>query len=230
PGVSLSSDTGTSGTDHVTKNGTLSLSGIEAGAAVEYSTDSGSTWNSSFTAAEGSNTVQVRQTDVAGNTSNVGSLTFTLDTIAPTAPTVDLFSDTGSSNSDHITRTGTLSLTGIEAGATVQYSTNGGATWNSSFTAAEGSNNVQVRQTDVAGNISNVGSLTFTLDTTIAAPGIALTSDTGSSASDHITKTGTISLSGIEAGATVEYSTDNGGTWNSSFAASEGSNNVQEIG
>src|SRR6185369_1310472 len=226
PGIALTSDTGSSASDHITKTGTISLSGIEAGATVEYSTDNGGTWNSSFAASEGSNNVQVRQTDVAGN-SSVGSLSFTLDTLAPAAPGIALTSDTGSSTGDHITKTGTLSLSGIEAGATVEYSTDGGSHWISSFAAVQGNNNVQVRQTDVAGNTGSVGSLTFTLDTTVAAPGVALTSDTGSSTSDHITKTGTISLSGIETGAIVEYSTDNGGTWNSSFAASEGSNNVQ---
>src|SRR5207245_3157288 len=99
---------------------------------------------------------------------------FTHDTTAPAAPTVVLTSDTGSSSSDKITSNGALSVTGVESGASVQYSTNGGATWTSSFTAVEGANTVQVRQVDVAGNpTATPTSFSFTLDTTIATPTVA---------------------------------------------------------
>ena len=53
----------------------------------------------------------------------------------------------------------------------MQYSVDGGTTWTGSFTAVEGANTVEVRQTDVAGNVSAVGTLTFTLDTTVASTG-----------------------------------------------------------
>ena len=99
---------------------------------------------------------------MAGNVSAVGTLTFTLDTTI-VAPGVSLTNDTGTSNSDLITSDGTLTLANIEAGATVQYSVDGGTTWTGSFTAVEGANTVEVRQTDIAGNTSAVGTLTFTL-------------------------------------------------------------------
>ncbi|RQY05038.1 hypothetical protein DF115_35565, partial [Burkholderia stagnalis] len=99
--------------------------------------------------------------------------------------------------------------------------------WNTSFSAVEGVNDVQVRQTDIAGNTSSATSFSFTLDTSAAAPGVALTTDSGSSAVDHITNVGTLNLSGVETGATVEYSTDGGHTWNTSFSAVEGLNDVQ---
>ena len=51
-----------------------------------------------------------------------------------------------------------------------------------------GAHTVVVTDTDTAGNIANA-SLSFTLDTTIATPTVALTSDTGSSSSDGITST-----------------------------------------
>ena len=86
PGVALATDSGSSGTDHITNSGALTLSGIETGAIVQYSINNGQTWTSSFTAVEGANTVQVRQTDVAGNVSTATSFSFTLDTTAPTAP------------------------------------------------------------------------------------------------------------------------------------------------
>ncbi|WP_260429498.1 Ig-like domain-containing protein [Burkholderia stagnalis] len=226
PGVALTTDSGSSAVDHITNVGTLNLSGVETGATVEYSIDGGHTWNTSFSAIEGLNDVQVRQTDIAGNTSNPASFSFTLDTSA-TAPGVALTTDSGSSASDHITNVGTLNLTGVETGATVEYSTDGGHTWSTSFSAVEGVNDVQVRQTDIAGNTSNPASFSFTLDTSATAPGVALTTDSGSSASDHITNVGTLNLTGVETGATVEYSIDGGHTWNTSFSAVEGVNDVQ---
>uniref|UniRef100_UPI001FC8AD5C beta strand repeat-containing protein n=3 Tax=Burkholderia ambifaria TaxID=152480 RepID=UPI001FC8AD5C len=226
PGVTLSSDSGSSATDHITNVGTLNLNGVETGATVEYSTDGGHTWNTNFNAVEGVNDVQVRQTDVAGNTSVPTSFSFTLDTSAA-APGVVLANDSGSSASDHITNVSTLNLTGIETGATVEYSTDGGHTWNTSFNAVEGVNDVQVRQTDIAGNTSDPTAFSFTLDTSAAAPGVALTTDSGSNATDHITNVGTLNLTGVETGATIEYSTDGGHTWNTSFNAVEGVNDVQ---
>ncbi|MBR8067866.1 Ig-like domain repeat protein, partial [Burkholderia ambifaria] len=225
PGVALTADSGTSSTDHITNVGTLNLTGVETGATVEYSTDGGHIWNTSFNAVEGVNNVQVRQTDIAGNTSDPTSLSFTLDT-SSTAPGVALTSDSGGNSTDHITNVGTLNLTGVETGATVEYSTDGGHTWSTSFNAVEGVNDVQVRQTDVAGNTSDSTSFSFTLDTSAAAPGVALTSDSGSSATDHITNAGTLNLTGVETGATVEYSIDGGHTWNTSFNAVEGVNDV----
>ncbi|WP_232456956.1 beta strand repeat-containing protein, partial [Burkholderia ubonensis] len=226
PGVALTTDSGSSASDHITNVGTLNLSGVEAGATVEYSTDGGHTWSTSFNATEGLNDVQVRQTDVAGNTSDPTSFSFTLDTSAA-APGVALTTDSGSSAVDHITNVGTLNLTGVETGATVEYSTDGGHTWSTSFSATEGLNDIQVRQTDVAGNTSSATSFSFTLDTSAAAPGVALAVDSGSSAVDHITNVGTLNLTGVEAGATVEYSTDGGHTWNTSFSAVEGVNDIQ---
>ncbi|WP_256976292.1 Ig-like domain-containing protein [Burkholderia sp. AU28863] len=226
PGVALTTDSGSSASDHVTNVGTLNLSGVETGATVEYSTDGGHTWNTSFSAVEGVNDVQVRQTDIAGNTSSATSFSFTLDTSAA-APGVALTTDSDSSASDHITNVGTLNLTGVESDATVEYSTDGGHTWNTNFNATEGVNDVQVRQTDIAGNTSSATSFSFTLDTSAAVPGVALTTDSGNSASDHITNIGTLNLTGVETGATVEYSTDGGHTWNTSFSAVEGLNDVQ---
>ena len=45
----------------------------------------------------------------------------------------------------------------------------GGTTWTTSFTAVQGENNVLVRQTDTAGNVSQSTPFSFTLDTAVAA-------------------------------------------------------------
>jgi hypothetical protein len=103
-----------------------------------------------------------------------------------------------------------------ETGTGLWRSTDGGSTWTSSFTPVEGVNNVSVRQTDVAGNVSASSSVSFTLDSTVAAPTVSLTTDSGASNSDGITKTGTLTVGGTESGATVQYSTDGGTTRTSS--------------
>ena len=224
PTVALTTDAGASDSDLITNDGTLTVTG-ENGATIEYSTDN-TNWTSSFTPASGSNTVYVRQTDMAGNVSTASAAyTFTLDTAVPSAPTLALTTDSGNSTTDKISSDSALTVSGTETDATVEFSTDG-TTWASSFTPAEGSNTVYVRQTDVAGNVSTASAAyTFTLDTVVSAPTLALTADTGSSASDMISSDATLTLSGTETGATVEYSTD-ATTWVSTFTPAEGGNTV----
>ena len=221
PGLSLASDTGSNDSDYIINNGLINVSDLELDATWEYSADGGSSWTdgsgSSFDLAgeDGSTTVQVRQTDAAGNVSSVGGLSYTLDTKA-LIPILSLASDSGSST-DNITNNGLINVSGLESGATWEYSADGGSSWTdgsgSSFTLAgeDGDTTVQVRQTDVAGNVSSVGSLSYTLDTTAAEPGLSLASDTGNS-TDNITNNGLINVSGLESGATWQYSTD-GSNW-----------------
>ena len=235
--AALANDSGSSGSDGITSQGVVNVSGLETGATWEFSTDSGASFSAgtgtSFTLATGSyaaNAVQVRQTDVAGNTGTAGRIgtAITVD-VAAAAPGLALASDTGSSNSDGITSTGTVNVSGLEEGATWQFSTNGGTSFapgtGASFTLAAGNyaaGAVQVRQTDAAGNTSSVGSNAGALnvDTTApAAPGVALGADTGSSNSDGITRDGTVSVSGLEPGASWQFSTDSGAT----FGAGNGS-------
>ncbi|MFK0090924.1 beta strand repeat-containing protein, partial [Pseudomonas sp. NPDC090755] len=120
--------------------------------------------------------------DSVGNPIDIGngsvSTSVTVDLTAPGAPNLVLATDTGSSNSDKITNVGTVNVSGLEAGATWQYSTNGGSTWTAgsgtSFTlSGDGAKSVVVRQTDAAGNVSVTSApYTFTLDTNIAVPTI----------------------------------------------------------
>ncbi|WP_220720857.1 VCBS domain-containing protein [Agarivorans litoreus] len=81
--VALANDTGSSATDLVTQDGTLSISGQTAGMQVEYSIDGGKNWTTQFSPIEGVNQLQVRQTDGAGHASAASSLSFTLDTQSP---------------------------------------------------------------------------------------------------------------------------------------------------
>ena len=60
---------------------------------------------------------------------------------------------------------------------------------------------MKVLQTDVAGNVSSADSLTFTLDRAKpVTPTLALTADTGKSATDRITSNGALTISGKETG------------------------------
>ena len=247
PILALTTDSGQSTTDGITNVSTVTVSGVEANATWEYSTDSGTTWSagtgSSFTLSAGvhnAGSVQVRQTDVAGNLSSVGQIatSITVDATAPVAPSLTLTTDSGQSTTDGITNVGTVTVSGVEANATWESSTDSGTTWSagtgSSFTLSAGVHNagsVQVRQTDVAGNLSSVGQIVpvITVDATAVTPTLALMIDSGSSGSDGITNISTVTVSGVEANATWEYSTDGGTTWStgtgSSFMLSAGTHN-----
>ena len=222
PTVALTADTGSSAIDKITSNGAIVLGGVEASATVEYSSNGSSGWSATApTFTQGSNTVYVRQIDVAGNTSAASSaLSFTLDTSAA-APTAALTADTGASGTDKITNNGAITLSGVETGATIEYSSNGSSGWSSTApTPSAGSNTIYVRQTDLAGNVSAASSaLSFTLDTNAAVLTVALTTDTGASGTDKITSNGAIAVSGAEAGATIEYSSNGSTGWSSTTPA-----------
>jgi VCBS repeat-containing protein len=104
-------------------------------------------------------------TDAGGKnaTQNFAALTdnssYKVDTTAPNIGTLT-FTDTGSSSTDGISQNGTITVGGLESGATWSYSTDNGKTWTAgigtSFTLSQGSyaaGAVQIRQTDLAGNV-----------------------------------------------------------------------------
>ncbi|PKH57741.1 VCBS domain-containing protein [Shewanella sp. Bg11-22] len=164
--LSLTHDSGVTG-DQITNDGSLTITGQEAGANVEYSNDNGVHWSQSFTPISGRNTVTVRQTDTAGNVSPSTQLSFTLDNQVA-APSISLQHDTSAHSGQHadlITKDGQLNIA-AEAGAKLEYSVDGGHSWTTQFTPIEGQNNLQVRQTDIAGNTSAATSFSYTLDTT----------------------------------------------------------------
>ncbi len=155
---------------------------------------------------------------------------FTVDTSVAT-PTLGLASDTGTSGTDTITNAGLVNIGALETGATWEYSTNNAKSWvageGSSVTlTGDGTQSVQVRQTDLAGNTSGAASMSVTLDTQAAAPSFALRTDTGSSASDGITYNAQVNVSGLENGARWEYSTNAAESWtagtNTSFTLGAG--------
>jgi hypothetical protein len=224
PTLALALDSGLSTLDNITNSGVVNVTGLEAGATWQYSTNNGSVWttgigNSFILTGDGVKSVIVRQTDVVGNASgNSAALIFTLDTTAAAAATLALALDSGLVG-DTITNSGVVNVTGLEPGTSWQYSTDSGTNWiagvGSSFTlTGDGVKSAIVRQTDVAGNVSASSVvLTFTLDTLAVAPTLALALDSGVSSTDKITNSGVVNVTGLEVGATWQYSTNNGAVW-----------------
>ena len=175
--------------------------------------------------ADGTHTIVASQTDTFGNT-GTASLSFTLDTVAPSGGTPSLVagSDTGSVNTDNITAatapTFIVELNpSVVAGDTVELLLGGsplahpvthvitasdvmagsvGLTVVSGDLGADGPKQVTAQFRDTAGNSSMGLAQNFTLDTT--APIVAITS-AGGLANQTQTITGTVDLA--DAGATV---------------------------
>ena len=231
PDLAAGSDSGSLNTDNITNVAAGTYTGTaEAGSTVTiYDTD-GTTVLGTGTAtggnysivtsalSSGAHTLTAKATDAAGNVSVAsGSLSVTIDTTAPAAPTETLAADTGSSGSDGITSNATVNV-GLESGATWQYQVDGGSFTTgtgTSFSLTSGSHTYAVRQTDVAGNLGPAsGTSTFVLDQTApvapSAPDLAAGSDSGSSNTDNITNVAAGTYTGTaEAGSTVTiYDTD----------------------
>ncbi|MEZ8223987.1 Ig-like domain-containing protein, partial [Vibrio splendidus] len=224
PALTLDTDSGSAADDFLTNDGSFTVGGMEDGATVEYLVDGNWTTTAPVT-TEGDNTITVRQTDAAGNTSGSSTLTFTLDTTAPAAPALTLDTDSGSAADDFLTNDGSFTVGGIEDGATVEYLVDG--SWTTTAPVPmEGDNTITVRQTDAAGNASGSSELTFTLDTTAPdAPTLTLNTDSGSAADDFLTNDGSFTVGGTEDGATVEYFVD--GNWTTTAPVpAEGDNTI----
>ena len=203
--VALSADTGTFG-HFITKIAAQTISGtltatLAANETVQISLDNGASWTNAaavgqtFSAAAmltGSNTLQVRVVDAAGNAGPALSQAYVLDTSAPSAPsTPDLVaaSDSGASSIDNITNIRTPTFTGTaESGATVGlYDTDGttllgsavatDGTWSITSPAlTEGIHSVTVKATDLAGNVGAASpALAVTIDT--SAPTLTISSN-----------------------------------------------------
>lgn len=153
----------------------------------------------------------VRDRDSAGNLSSNTALSFTLDT-SVAAPTVTLTNDTGNSSTDGLTADPTVhgtatdshgivilqaafdtgsapvfqDITGKLSGGTFTLTTSDLATLLEA-PLTDGTYRLLVRDQDSSGNLSSNTALTFTLDTSVAAPTAALANDTGNSSNDGLT-------------------------------------------
>jgi hypothetical protein len=203
--IALDTDTGIA-TDNITSDGTINITGtLETGARWEFSVNGGTTFTTlaanatSFVVPESATAyaadqIQVRQVDLAGNSSAVTKLATAL-TVDETAavPSIALATDTGTAG-DGITTIGTVNVTGLEAGAKWQYTIGGDYIdgTGTSFTLPTGftydAGQINVRQTDIAGNESDKDGKfgTNSIDWTIISPNVAINST-------NLTATGTAS-------------------------------------
>ncbi len=198
-GLALSADTGVSNSDFVTRVAAQTVaatlaSALAGGESLYGSLDGGHTWTditamvsgttvlwTGVTLTAGSNALQFKVVDVAGNDGPITSQSYTLDMDSPAAPVLSLASDSGLAG-DGLTNSGAVTVAGLENGASWQYSTDNGHSWTigSGTTLTligEGTHEVQVRQADAAGNVSLVSdALSFTLDSLPPTVSIALSS------------------------------------------------------
>ncbi|WP_416757828.1 type I secretion C-terminal target domain-containing protein [Roseateles sp. So40a] len=202
--LQLVHDTGASATDGITQDGTIAVSGLKPGDKWYYrvsSNDLGDVvrWTegdpntmtipSSALGADGKKLIDVMPMDPAGNISqaDMGSLWIELDRHAD-APLLVLKHDTGGSAGDFITADSTVVIK-AEAGATLYGWSDspgmGGVNLNESLAAAQapgealvagtGDKVLWVRQTDLAGNVSEFSVLSWTHTTAAVADGTHVT-------------------------------------------------------
>ncbi len=142
-------------------------------------TVSGGRFSKNVTLAPGTNTITVRATDGAGNTSPASPVTITLDTSKPlvtiTTPANKLLTNTAGQTvsgtvSDPSITTVTLYLRG--SAEAISVSPDGG--FNKMVTLTTGANTIEVRATDTAGNTGTSGEVSATLDNTAPVVTIGL--------------------------------------------------------
>ena len=215
--VALVQDTGASATDGVTKNAalkgvgtpnipvTITLTpvggGLPTSAVVQTNAVTGAWTYTPVGLANGQYAVKVTgDTDIAGNQAAAG-LTLTFDSTPPVVKAA-LGNDTGFSITDGITSDAAVTGSGdplskvfaaIDGGASTQIATaNGTGIWSFSPVLPDGPHSIVFTETDLAGNIGFSAPLAFTLDRLPPPLTVKLLNDTGTSATDAITKDGTL--------------------------------------
>ena len=220
--ATLAVDTGSSATDGITADDTLTGT-AEAGGVVTIRNGDTLLGTTTATASghwslipivllDGVHELTATEAEAAGNTGSA-KLGFTLDTTAP-AVTASLAVDTGSSATDGITTDDALTGTGQAGGIVTISSDNtilGTATvaannsWSFAPTdLAQGIHTLTASETDTAGN-SGTAQVSFALDTIVPKVLVALGVDTGSSATDGITRNDAL-VGTVDAGGKVVVS------------------------
>jgi plastocyanin len=183
---------------------TVALSDAESGVAIHYTTN-GTAPTATSTRYTGAITISASTTlkaiaiDAAGNQSPVTTETYTIDTVAPPAPTA-------SPPAGAYTATQNVQLAAAESGVTIRYTTdgttpNGMSTQYSLPITVDRSMTIRAIAIDAAGNQSPVASFAYTIDTT-APPAPTASPPPGRYATAQ-----DVALSG-ESGAVIRYTTD----------------------
>jgi hypothetical protein len=239
PKVELVKDTGISATDHITSDGHIKISGLEANGNWEYSVDAGKTWTTGpaadangaailDTTVNGPQSLLVRSHDLARNTSEVTTFDYTLRTsLTPTmiftvdgkeVPGLDTLSVNSTDYLVHIL--GTTKGTVFDFQVSDTGAAGSWTTVKDTDPLSEGTHYIRYVATDLAGNVGATNALKLVWDQTPpAAPKVELVTDSGISATDHFTNDGHVKVSGLEANGNWEYSFDAGKTWTTGPAA-----------
>ncbi len=235
--LSVASDSGAAANDNLTRVNTPTFTGsgtagdtitvTVAGQTLTTTVAANGTWSVTVPAASplpnGNHAVSITATN-AGGTSAPASVNIVVDTVAPALTgALATASDTGTSNSDSITRDSTPTISGTsEPGAVVQVVIGGqtltttaaaDGSWSVTATVlAEGPHTATITATDAAGNTTTL-QRSLVIDTlapaasgaVLAAPDLVSTSDSGNSDTDDITRdtTPTVSVSAPGAGETL---------------------------
>ena len=235
--TALLNDTGLSRTDGITADPTLTGTG-DPNATVTITkgnnalgtalADAQGRWTfKPLGLADGAHTLEIVETDAAGNASTV-QLTLTLDSSAPAAVTLIKLASAADSGmrGDGITNVATPTFAGTaEPGSSVTLYNGNTAlgtaavapdgTW--SFTSGlltDGAHQITASISDQAGNVSpSSNAFSLTVDTVPPALTAGLLNDTGTSATDRITADATLSGSGdLNASVTISEGTGAVGT------------------
>jgi len=233
--IVVSSDSGSSHTDNITKDNTPTITGVtEPRATVSVKLADGTVIGSAvadengaysittLSIADGVQTLSVEAEDRAGNISTT-TQKMTIDTTM-VQPQIDIAdaSDSGSLNNDNITNDTTPAISGTaEAGSTVIISNASGVlgvvvadeNGKYSFTTPElsdGVHDLTITVEDLAGNrASNTQQITIDTVVNNATIDLIASDDSGSSSTDDITNHTTPTIEGVaEAGSRVIVSVD----------------------
>jgi len=191
--IAISSDTGSSTSDFITKTAAQTITGtlsgtLGAGEILYGSTDGGATWTditakvtgtaiswNGATLASGANSIRFKVTDATGNDGTIATRSYTLDTVAPSAATVTALT----TNSSQPTITGTFDSSALTSGGSFKLSGigNGNLTLgDTGFTSSGNTWTLDLATFTNAGNPTGItladGGYDFTATTTDAAGNI----------------------------------------------------------
>ena len=203
--VSVTVDTGSSTTDQITSDNTLTFTGTAEANSVVQVFDGTTLIGTTTASGTGAYAVtasvlpdgtypnfRVTASDAAGNQSGAATVTpWTIDTIAPATPLVaSVTVDTGISTTDQITNDNTLTVTGTAAANSIVKVFDGGVLVGTTTASGTGAYSITtsvladgvhsaltVTATDLAGNASGAATITpWTIDT--VAPVVDMVADT----------------------------------------------------
>src|SRR6185503_9645625 len=225
-----SPDTGVTG-DGVTSANVITISGAaEANSTVKVydgttllgTATANGTGAWSFTTGQltnGSHSLTATATDAAGNVSGTsGALKVTVDTAAPTAPTITAFSPDTGVTGDGVTSANVVTISGAaEANSTLKVydgttllgtaTANGTGAWSfTTTTLVSCSHSFTATATDAAGNVSSASATTtVTIQGAPGTPAITAVSPDSGIPNDGITNASILTVTGsAEAGSTVK--------------------------